>query len=425
MTYRFLFGEKILRVQKFGLLLLQVFCLASPISPTFAASPELDLRPQVKLAVKAALSDDVQKTPNAALAKLDEAGGLPDLTEQESFVLARARVSVLAEAREYTSLVHALQLILASPLVPEHEKASYESALVAAFSGAGQYAQLVERMSANILAGSDPQMYSALVGALYKTGDFKTAAEVQLKFLKSPFGATDAQQWEQWAMLAGSCKRADERGCYIDALERMVSLKYSQVVLLETLNRISQDQRGDRVQVEVYRLKQKVAPLAAVELLDFGRLLLRDGAASEAHTLIESAFKTGKLGKGEDAPRQERLRAIVARDYAEARSRPPMTDQYKSTRPITLVADAAHDLVQAGQSGKGIEMLEYAIGSGELRDIGAARLHLALAYSGIGRQQDALAQLGSIPAEDSLAPIGRLWSAYLLRPTPPGRPGSP
>jgi hypothetical protein len=179
------------------------------------------------------------------------------------------------------------------------------------------------------------------------------------------------------------------------------------------------------VQVEVYRLKQKIAPLATLELLDFGRLLLRDGAASEAHILVEAAFKSGKFGKGEDAPRQERLRAIVARDYAEVRSRPPMTDQYKNTRPLTLVADAAHDLVQAGQSGKGIEMLEYAIGRGELHDVGAARLHLALAYAGIGRQREALAQLDSIAAEDNLSQIGRLWSAYLLRPASPGRTASP
>lgn len=415
-----------MRFRKFRLSLLPLLlCLAAPVSRGQVAPPELVLRSPVAAAVKAALSDEARKKPQWALAKLAEAEALPDLTEQESFMVARVRVTVLAETKDYMPLAQALQVVLDSPLLPAHEKTRYENALVAALSGAGQYAQLVERMSTSIRAGSDPEMHSALVMALYKVGDFKTAAEVQLALLKSPFGAAEAQHRDQWAMLADSCKRADERKCYTDALERMVSLKYSQAVLLAALNSIALDQPGDRVQVEVYRLKQKVAPLAAVELLDFGRLLLRDGAASEAHILIEAAFKSGKLGKGEDAPRQERLRAIVERDYAEARSRLPMTDQYKSTRPLTLVADAAHDLVQAGQGGKGIEMLEYAIGSGELRDVGAARLHLALAYAGIGRQQDALAQLGSIPAEDSLAQIGRLWSAYILRPIPPGRTGSP
>jgi hypothetical protein len=401
------------------LVLLHLLYLAAPIPPALAASPELVLRPQVAAAVKAAQSDEARKKPQWALAKLAEADVLPDLTAQESYMVARVRVSVLAETEDYIPLARALQVLLDSPLLPANEKAPFENALIAAFSGAGEYAQLVQRMSSSIRAGSDPEMHTLLVTALYKMGDFKTAAEVQQALLKSPFGAVEAQQWDQWTMLADSCKRAGESRCYIDALERMVSLKYSQVVLLEALNRISSDQRGDRVQVEVYRLKQKIAPLAAVELLDFGRLLLRDGAASEAHTLIEAAFKSGRLGKGEDAPRQERLRAIVARDYAEARSRPPMTDQYKNTRPLALVADSAHELVQAGQSGKGIEMLEYAIGSGELHDVSAARLHLALAYAGIGRRQDALAQLGSISADDSLAQIGRLWSAYLSRPTPP------
>lgn len=415
-----------MRSLKSSLLLVQLLlCLAIPVAPVLAATPVLELRPFVAAAVKAALSNEAKAKPQLALAKLAEADRLPDLSAQESYILARVRVTVLAMTEDYMPLAQALQVLLDSPLLPAHEKAAYENALVAALSGAAQYAQLVERMSTTIRAGTDPDMHTALVTALYKIGDFKSAAEVQLALLKSPFGAAEAQHWDQWATLADSCNRANMRSCYIDALQRMLSLKYSQTVLLAALNRIALDQPGDRVQVEVYRLKQKIAPLAAVELLDFGRLLLRDGAANEAHTLIEAAFKSGKLGKGEDAPRQDRLRAIVARDYAEARSRPQMTDQYKNTRPLTLVADAAHDLVQAGQSAKGIEMLEYVVGSSALHDVGAARLHLALAYAGIGRQQEALAQLDSIPTEDGLAQIGRLWSAYLLRPTSSGRPGSP
>jgi hypothetical protein len=426
LTYRIFFGEQTLRLPKLSLLLLQLMlCLAARILPAQAGESDLVLRTPVAAAAKAALSEEVRGKPQLALAKLAEAGALADLTAQESLVLAKVRVTVLAETKDYVPLAQALQVVLDSPLLPVHEKVPYERALVAALSGAGQYAQLVERLSNSIRAGSDPTMHSMLVTALYELGDFKTAAEVQLALLKSPFGSAEAQHWDQWTLLADSCKRANARRCYVDALERMVSLKYSSTVLLAALNAISLDQPGDRVQVEVYRLKQKIAPLATLELLDFGRLLLRDGAASEAHILVEAAFKSGKFGKGEDAPRQERLRAIVARDYAEVRSRPPMTDQYKNTRPLTLVADAAHDLVQAGQSGKGIEMLEYAIGRGELHDVGAARLHLALAYAGIGRQREALAQLDSIAAEDNLSQIGRLWSAYLLRPASPGRTASP
>ncbi|OEZ52436.1 hypothetical protein DUGA6_61540 [Duganella sp. HH105] len=369
------------------------------------------VRPQLGIPLKAAQAYLEQNKPALALKKLSETDAIADLTDWEKYSRARIGASAAALSGDDEVLIKALLVILSAPYLSAQERTPFEQALVAVYFRAKQYTRLIDYMSTDIQAGKDPELRGLLAFAYFQVGDFKNASVVQANLLHSPEGAEKAAAAENWTQLASSCLRAGDRQCYLEALEKIAALQYSGTVMREALHIIAANSNyANRIQVEAYRLRQKIVPLNAVELLDFSRLLLMDGAPAEATVLVETAFKNGSLGKGADAPRHERLKALVANEYARSISQPEsVLNSYKHGGYFDKIVELGYDMVHTGQVGKGIELIEFAIASAKLNDPAVAKLHLGLAYAAAGRYDESAVQLNSIPGDDGLAQLGRLW----------------
>jgi len=369
-------------------------------------------RPQVLVLLQAAQVHQQQKKPELALKKLAEIDAIPDLTEWERYLQARTTIDIIKFNSDTEAMIKALLVIRPMPYLPPQEAVLFDQILAGSYLKTGQYARLIDTMSADIQAGRHPELLGFLAFAYFLSGDFKHAALVQRDFINSAAATATPADAGAWLLLANACNKINDSNCYLESLEKALELEYSDVVMQSLLIRLGNNgNHVDRLQVEIYRLGQQFKPLRTSELIDFIRLLLLNGAPAEATTLVETAFKSGALGKGEDAPRHERLRALVAKEYARATTQPELIlKHYKTGRQSDKIVELGYDLVHAGSTPKGIELIESAIASGEIKDMGVAKLHLGLAYAMAGRNEEAAAQLSSIPGDENLARLGRLWA---------------
>ena len=75
-----------------------------------------------------------------------------------------------------------------------------------------------------------------------------------------------------------------------------------------------------------------------------------------------------------------------------------------------------YGLVQAGQTDKGLKMMESAIKAGGLKRPEDAKLHLGQAYAVAGKKSQAISTLKSVGGTDGTADLARYWIMAINHP---------
>jgi hypothetical protein len=383
---------------------------AQPTAATMAPGGE-GLRPQAAALLKAAQAKLDQNKPALALRTLREVDALPGLNGWESYVLARLRLRATVTKGDDRARIAAFTALLATPYLDAAERLVFERGLAGMYIQTKQEARLIEAMAASITAGSDRTLSSYLALAYAATGDYLKAARVQESVLRHPRPDDPAAELEDWKLLANLCNIGQDRKCYLQAIEQIASRRYAIELMTDALNRLSVSEKvDDRLRVEILRLRQQIVPFRPADVMAFARFLLLDGAYFEANNLVETAFASGVLGKGADAPRHERLKVIVSREYAAALAqRDSAPPHFMNAKQFDKVATLGFDLAHAGDADKAIALMEQALASGALRDSNVARLHLGMTYASVGRHDEAALQMARISPDDDLSTLGRFW----------------
>jgi len=72
--------------------------------------------------------------------------------------------------------------------------------------------------------------------------------------------------------------------------------------------------------------------------------------------------------------------------------------------------------VQAGQTDKGLKMMEEAIKAGGLRNADEAKLRMGEAYAVAGKKQQAIAAFKTVGGKDGTAELARYWILAVNHP---------
>ena len=139
-------------------------------------------------------------------------------------------------------------------------------------------------------------------------------------------------------------------------------------------------------------------------------LALQVPLPGEAKAIVDRGFASGVLGTGPEAARQQRLRALVDKVYA---------DEQSKLAGRQAEAQAAHDgnalvalgdeYASYGQYDKGISLILAGFKKDALRHPDDAKLHLALVYLHAGRKADAIKTFHTVGGTEGAAEIARLW----------------
>jgi hypothetical protein len=167
---------------------------------------------------------------------------------------------------------------------------------------------------------------------------------------------------------------------------------------------------SNNLALDFFRLKLATGvPAAAADYVNMTEAALEAGLPNEANAIINNGFSTGVLGTGADADRQARLKTLVAKRLAAAKTGAAQQLQ---------TATAAHDepsLFTIGlddaDSGNatGIPLMATAIRSGKLTQPGQAELELGIAYHGLGQEANAKAMWTAVQGGGAPVEMAKLW----------------
>ena len=387
-----------------------------------AAAPIVGLAPAHAQAVRAEIGKPLQAAQalmkqgkhKDALAKLREADKVPGKTAQESYLIERVRASAASSAGDYGTAANAFEALIASGKLSASERNQFSEGLIGIYMRAGELNKANEAIQRQLKNGDDPKLRAYLLQNYYKQGNI-TALEAELRNAEKAGRMNE----DMLGMLANiQLKKGDKVG-YVNTIEKLAANYPKAQYWNDLLNRVqAKPGFSSRLSVDVYRLKLANGLLKKPsEYMEMAQLVLQARAPAEALKIIDKGYKAGALGTGPDAARHQRLKDLAEKSLADRQKDAAATEaEYTAAKDNDGLVALGYSLVQAGQTDKGLKMMESAIKAGGLRYPDEAKLRLGEAYAAAGKKQQAISTLKGVAGKEGTAELARYWIMAINKP---------
>ena len=389
--------------------------------PGQAAEPAETVRAEIGKPVQAAQALIKQGKFKEALGKLREADGVADRTPYENYALEYTRLSAANSAGDLATASKAFEALAASGRLPPATQQQLCLALASQYYRAGSYKEaLAWTQRYQQLGGQDPAARTLLYQSHYQTGNFEAAAKALGADLAAEEKAGRVPAENLYQLLANcELKRGNQAG-YQQALEKLLVAYPKRDYWLGALQGVAAKPGfPDRLALDLARLRLATDTLGgatnapavlAEQTFDTLQRLLQAGFAGEAKALSDQAFGAGVLGAGKDAAREQRLRALVDKTYAEDQKTLGQGDaEAAAARSGDALLAQGLNYVGHGQFDKGLALMEQGLAKGSLKYPEDAKLHLGYAQLKAGRTAEAIKTFKAVSGTDGSADLARLW----------------
>ena len=403
---------------------------AAPAPAASAAeSTARSVRLEVGVPLQAAQNLSGEGKHAEALAKLGEAGAVPQLTPWETWVLERSRASIAQRAGNAALTLQALDLALVTGQAELAEELSLIEALVNIALRESDTARVLrwsERYEA--LKGPNDGVRVMRIQALADSGDEAGAKKAMGERVEAAAKAGVAVPESHLRLLLSLQYRSKDAGSSA-TLERLVQSYPRPEYFVDLVSAASRlPHLSDRALLELYRLLRATGSALSADMrLEMAQLAQRAGQPVEAQALLDEGYANGSLGAGAGAAEQGRQRDSARRAAAADLADRPAADAAARRAPDgTALADLGFAMVSAQPPGApasaiepGLALIEQGVAKGSLKRANEARLHLAMVQLAAGKKDAArqtLSALSAQAANDPLMQAIRLWTLYVQAP---------
>ena len=375
---------------------------------------QAQVRPEVGRPLQQAADLLKNNRAKEALAKVREAEAVPNRTPAENLTIDRMRGSAAARAGDPQTAIKSFEAVLASGRLSGAEQGQMTEQI------AYQYAQLKDwprtrewAAKARAMPGTNGAELDKLLAFVNaQSGDFAAVARDAQAAVEAAEKAGRRPDEADLLRLADALRRTGNTAGQTAVLEKLIThypkREYWQIVLGRVQARPGFSQR---LAVDVLRLKRQTKTLdSADEYVEMTQLLLQDGQAAEARAVVDEGFGAGLLGKGEQAERQQRLRALATQRATSAAADLASAEQGladdKSGDTLVRIGMGYSGL---GQHDKAVALIQQGIKKGGLRQPQQAQLHLGIALARAGQKDRAAQSFRAVGGTDGAAELARLW----------------
>lgn len=390
------------------------FTAATPViglAPAYAAET---LRPEVGTPLQQAAQLMKQGKNKDALAKLRELDKVPNKTPNENYLIERTRAGAAAAAGDNDTAAKAFEALLASGKLSASERSQFSEGLVGIYMRAGDLGKANATIEKLLKEKDDPKLRAYLMQNYYKQGNV-AALENELRAAEKSGRLSE----DQLGMLANIQLKKNDKAGYVNTIEKLAANYPKARYWEDLLNRV-QGKPGfsGRLSVDVYRLKLANGLMKKPsEYMEMAQLVLQEKAPAEALKVIDKGYKAGALGTGPDAGRHQRLKDLAQKNLDD-QTKNAATDEAElvKAKDNDALVKLGYGLVQAGQTDKGLKMMEAAIKAGDLKNPEDAKLRLGEAYAVAGKKQQAINTLKSVGGKEGAADLARYWIMSINKP---------
>ncbi len=377
------------------------------------------VRPEVGKPLQAAQEAIKAQKFKDALARVSEADAVANKTANESLLIERMRIAAASAGGDVETAAKSFEALNATGKLSGPEKVRMIESIAVAYYRAKDYAKAMlwcQRYFKE--GGTSPSIRTLLIQSQYLGGDFAGAARELTTEVEAAEKAGTAPPQERLNLLLNAGTQMKDGNTTVYALERLVTYYPKKEYWLDLLSRMQRKPGfSDRLTLDTYRLSLAIGSMSAAnDFSEMAQLALQAGLPHEARQVVDKGFASGVLGKGPDGERHKRLRDLVTKRLEEDKnSRAAVEQQAATEKDGGALVNAGFNLVFAGQSAKGLPLMQQGLSKGNFKRPDDAKLHAAIAYLIAGDIAKAQTLLKTVGGNDGTADLARLWTLYAKR----------
>lgn len=368
------------------------------------------VRPEVGNPLKAAQAAIKAGRAREALAKVSEADAVANKSAYESFLIQQMRGSAALAAGDSQTAIHSFEAVLGSGRLSGRDQLQMVEAVAVGYYKLKDYAKAAQWAQRYFKeGGTAPAMRTMLLQSYYLGND--CGAVNRLVGSAGEDGGRKPGE-EELQILANCYQREKDNAGYVSAIERLVLFYPKQQYWTDLLARVQKKPGfSDRLSVHVFRLRLATGNLAsAADYMELAQLAVQAGVPAEAKVVMDKGYAAGVLGKGAEAERQNRLRALIQKNLEESqKNRANEERDARAAKDGNDLVKIGIEYVYEGKADKGIGLIDQGIKKGGLRRPEDAKLLLGEAQLYAGHRQSAVQTFKTVKGNDGAADIARLW----------------
>jgi hypothetical protein len=347
-----------------------------------------------------------------ALAKVREAENAPNRTPAEQLTIDRMKAAAAQRAGDAATAVQALEAVAGK--VSGAELGQVAEQLAAAYAQARNNAKATEWLNKAVAAGNNSPTIRQLQAYLQSaSGDYAAIAKDAGAAVAAAEAAGRRPEEGDLLRLADAQQRTNNPSAYAATLEKLLANYPKKDYWNAYLGRLPRKPGfADRFALDVMRLKLASGNLnKADDYMEMAQLSLQAGLPTEARHVADQGFKSGVLGTGPEAARQQRLRDLALKQEADAKAAIAAQAAEAATQKTgDDLVKVGYAYVSLGDVDQGISLIEKGIAKGGLKRPDDARLRLGMAQLQSPKTKAAAQQtLRGVKGNDGVADIARLW----------------
>ncbi|MGZ8290363.1 MAG: tetratricopeptide repeat protein [Telluria sp.] len=401
------------RIAHLGLVVAALgFTAATPVIGLSVAHAAETVRPEIGAPLQNA--QKMMKSGNAkgALAELRKLDNVSGKTPNENYLIERVRAAAASSAGDYDTAARSFENLIASGKLSGGEKAQFSEGLIGIYMRARDFGKANAAIERQLKDRDDPKLRAYLIQNYISMGKTGEATRLLQNDMRSYEKSGRTPPEDQLQMLSSIQNKSGDKAGYINTVEKLAAHYPKESYWLILLNRISgKPGFSQRLSVDVLRLRMHHNMLKKpADYMELSQLVLRDGAAGEGVKIINRGYKEGILGVGPDAARHQRLKDLAEKNLAETKTKAAAQEaELTKAGDKDGLVSLGYALVQAGDTAKGLAMMESAIKSGGLKRPDDAKLRLGQAYAAAGKKSQAVAAFKSVGGKEGAADLARYY----------------
>lgn len=355
-----------------------------------------------------------------ALAKVRDADRVGAKNPTEQLMLDRMRGAAAQGAGDNATAAKSYEAAINSGKMPAGDNVKLMQALAILYYRAQDYAKSQVWIQRYIKeGGTDAQVRGLLAQTYFLNNDFAKAQKELQSTIAADEKAGRTPAEETYQLLVSTALKQNDNAGYVQAMEKLVRAYPKKQYWADLVNRLSSKKGfSDRFTLDVFRLRLAGGLLkTANDYMEMSQLALQASYAAEGKKIADMGFKAGILGVGAEGPRQQRLRDLANKNAAAEKANFAAAEaEALASKEGTEMVNVGFALVAAGQTDKGLAMMEDGIKKGNLKRLDDARLHLGVAYASAGKKDLAVKAFKSVQGTDGAADLARLWIVQATTP---------
>lgn len=363
-----------------------------------------------------------EKNYSEAAAKIGVAQAIANPTPYEVHIIARVKGALATATGDAKMAAEQYEIAIQGPWLKQTDKIARLQGLVALYYNAKNFGKAIEWIDKYYQAGGEDQsLKMVLAQCYYLNGDYASAAKALDVELNKILASGKVPTEIQFRLLADSRNRMKDEAGYSKTLETLVEHYPTQANWRSLITRLwAKPQLAARLQLDVFRLQMRVAGFAdEADYTEMAALALQDGSAIEASKVLEQGYAAGVLVAANKSADLQKLTDKATKMASEDRN----TLEKDVVRAKTLSDGLAmfnygFNMVQIGQTERGVAQMEQGLAKGIARNPELAKLRLIAVYASLKQFDKANQLLATLVAKPELVGLEeclRYWKLFLRK----------